>query len=196
MTDPLLAGTHSHTTLTLGDGSKRDSYFNRIGPDFFSTMGIPLVAGRVLDSRDRTGSPPVIVITEAAATALFGNQPPLGRRLTIFNAETEAVGIVRDTKYDSVRRDVDPTMFLPFMQTPAPLTLGAMHVVVRTNVAPTVMTRTLREVVADVDHDVPVSRMKPRRIKFAKRLELNSRSRGCCSRRGVHVIFGASACMG
>jgi ABC-type antimicrobial peptide transport system permease subunit len=51
-------------------------------------------------------------------------------------------------------------MFLPFLQTSAPLTLGAMHVVVRTNVAPAVVTSTLRSGVADVDRDVPVSRMK------------------------------------
>jgi predicted permease len=158
--DPLLAGTHSNTTVTLVDGSKRDIYFNRIGPDFFATMRIPLIAGRVVDVRDRTESPRVIVINEAAATTLFGNEPALGRRLTIFDADTEVVGVVRDTKYDSVRKAMEPTMFLPFVQTSAPLTLGAMYVVVRTNVAPAAVTNTLRSVVGDIDRDVPVSQMK------------------------------------
>jgi len=160
VTDPLLAGTHSNTTVTLADGSKRDIYFNRIGPDYFTTFGIPLIAGRAVDARDRTESPRVIVINEAAAAAFFGSASPLGGRLTMFGADTEVVGVVRDTKYDSVRQATAPTMFLPFLQTSPPLTLGAMHVVVRTNVAPAAMTGTLRGVVADVDRDVPVSRMK------------------------------------
>jgi ABC-type antimicrobial peptide transport system permease subunit len=99
-------------------------------------------------------------MNEAATAAFFGNASPLGQRLTIFGVDTEVVGVVRDAKYDSVRKATAPTMFLPFMQTSAPLTLGAMHVVVRTNVAPGTMTATLRRVVADVDRDVPVSRMK------------------------------------
>ena len=160
VSEPLFSGTSSNTSVTLPDGSTRDVHFNRVGPDYFTTMGIHLTAGRAVDARDRTGSPRVIVINEAAATALFGNQPPLGRRLKILDADTEVVGVVGDTKYDSVRKATVPTMFLPFMQTSPPLTLGAMYVVVRTNLAPTVVTAALRGVVADIDRDVPVSRMK------------------------------------
>jgi len=160
VTDPLLAGTSSNTTITLADGSTRDIYFNRVGPDYLETMGIELIAGRALDARDRNEAPRVIVINEAAVTALFGNAPPLGRRVTLFGTDTEVVGVVRDTKYDSIRKTAAPTMFLPFLQTSPPLTLGAMYVVARTNVAPAVVMEALRRVVADVDRDVPVSRMK------------------------------------
>jgi predicted permease len=157
--EPLLAGTSSNTSVTLSDGSKRDIHFNRIGPDYFATMGIPVIAGRVIDARDRTATPRVTVINQAAATALFGNAQSLGRRLNILGDDTEVVGVVRDTKYDSVRKTIEPTMFLPYLQTSAPLTLGAMYVVARTNVAPTAVMGALRAVVADVDRDVPVSRM-------------------------------------
>ncbi len=160
VSDPLLAGTRSNTAVKLADGSTRDINFNRVGTDYFATMGIQLIAGRAVDARDRSESPRVIVIDESAARALFGNEPPLGRRLTIFGADTEVVGVARDTKYDSVRKAAEPTMFLPFMQTSAPLTLGAMYVVTRTSVAPAVVTGALRSVIADIDGDVPVSRMK------------------------------------
>jgi predicted permease len=160
VTDPLLAGTSSNTTMTLADGSTRDIYFNRVGPDYFATMGIKVIAGRAVDARDRNETPRVIVINEAAVNALFRNAPPLGHHVTIFGADTEVVGVVGDSKYDSVRKAAAPTMFLPFMQTSAPLTLGAMYVVARTSVAPAVVTGALRSVVADVDRDVPVSRMK------------------------------------
>jgi predicted permease len=160
VTDPLLAGTSSNTTVTLADGSTRDMYFNRVGPDYFMTMGIQLIAGRAIDGRDRNDAPRVIVINEAAATALFGNARPIGRRLTIFGTDTEVVGIAHDSKYDSVRYATAPTMFLPFLQTSAPLTLGAMYVVARTNVPPALVTGGLRTVIADIDRDVPISRMK------------------------------------
>lgn len=170
MSEPLLAGTTSNTTLTLPDGSTREIYFNRVGPEFFAAMGIPLMAGRSIDANDRTTAPRVIVINEAAALALFGNEPPLGRHLKIFNAETEIVGIVGDTKYDSLRKATVPTMFLPYMQTSLPLTLGAMYVVVRTNVAPAGLMEALRSVVAGVDQDVAVSRMKTQKEQIQQTL--------------------------
>jgi predicted permease len=161
VSEPLLAGISSNTTVTLADGSKREVYFNRIGPDYFATLGIPVIAGRPVEARDRLEATRVVVINETAATALFGTEPPLGRRLRFFNSvEAEVAGVVRDTKYDSLRKSTVPTVFLPYLQTTVPLTLGPMYVVVRTAVAPAALTAALRGVVADIDRDVPVSRMK------------------------------------
>lgn len=160
MSEPLLAGTTSNTSVTLDDGSRRDLYFNRIGPDYFTTMGIPVIAGRSIETRDRTESPRVIVINQAAVAALFGNQSPLGRRVKLFSVDTEIVGVVGDTKYDNVRNEKVPTMFLPYTQTSAPLSLGGLYVVTRVSVAPAAVTEALRSVVSNVDRDVPVSRMK------------------------------------
>jgi ABC-type antimicrobial peptide transport system permease subunit len=124
-------------------------------------MGISVIAGRAIETHDRVEAPRVIVINEAAAAALFGSESPLGRRLRIFNVvDVEVAGVVRDTKYDSVRKAPAPTIFLPYLQSAGPLKLGAMYVVVRTAVAPAVLTGALRGVVADADRDVPVSRMK------------------------------------
>jgi macrolide transport system ATP-binding/permease protein len=160
MADPLLAGFRSNTSVTLDDGSKHDVNFNRIGPDYFETLGVPVIAGRGVDARDRTDSPRVIVINEMAAAALFGHDAALGRRVKIFDVDAEVVGVVRDTKYDSVRKAAVPTMFLPYMQTVGPLSFGAMYVVVRASAPPAALTGALRGVVADIDRDVPVSRMK------------------------------------
>jgi predicted permease len=158
--EPLLAGTSSNTTVTRDDGTTADVYFNRVGPGYFSTMGIPLIAGRPIDDRDRPGILRAIVINESAARALFGGGAPLGRHLRIFSSDVEVVGIVRDTKFDSLRKAAPPTMFLPYAQTGFPLTVSAMYVVVRTNAAPAAVMGALASVVSDVDRDVPVSRMK------------------------------------
>jgi hypothetical protein len=138
---PLLTGTSSSPTVRLTDGSKGPVAFNRIGPDYFATMGIPVIAGRAIDMRDRADRPRVVVINEAAAAALFGSESPLGRRLRLFNAaDAEVAGVVRDTKYDSVRNAPVPTLFLPYLQSVGPLQPGAMYVVVRTAVAPAALT--------------------------------------------------------
>jgi hypothetical protein len=159
MSEPSLAGTTSNTSVMLDDGSGRNLYFNRVGPDYLRTMGIPLIAGRSIEARDRTKAPRVIPIHQAAATALFGNESPLGRRIKLFNVDTEIAGGVGNAKYGTVRNEKAPTMFLPCTQTSSPITLGGMYVVTRTNVSPAVVTGALRSLVSDVDRDLPVSRM-------------------------------------
>jgi predicted lysophospholipase L1 biosynthesis ABC-type transport system permease subunit len=110
------------------------------------------------------------VINEAAARGLFGGAPALGRRLKPFDHELEVVGVARDTKYDSVRKDVVPTMFIPYRQ-PTPFSRGgAMHVVARTTVPPAALMGELRRVAADVDRDVPISRMKTQQAQIQETL--------------------------
>jgi predicted permease len=161
LAEPLLTGTTSSTTVTRRDGNKGELYYHRVGPDYFATMGIPIVVGRGIEARDRADAPRAIVINETAAAAFFGSESPLGQKLRLFNrVDAEIVGVVRDTKYDSLRKPAVPTMFMPYTQTAGPLKLGAMYIIVRTAGAPAALTSALRRVVADVDRDVPISRMK------------------------------------
>jgi ABC-type antimicrobial peptide transport system permease subunit len=128
-----------------------------------------------------------VVINEAAARALFDGAPPLGRRIKPFDTELEVIGVARDTKYDSVRKAVVPTMFIPYAQ-PTPFSRGgAMHVVVRTTVPPASIMGALRAAAADVDRDVPVSRMKTQQAQIQETLGAEI----AFSR--LLVIFGAFA---
>ena len=54
-----------------------------VSPDFFKTLSIPLLEGRLLDSRDRLGSPDTIVVNETFRRRLFPGETPLGRRISI-----------------------------------------------------------------------------------------------------------------
>ena len=159
MQEPLLTGISSNTGITRDDGTKAEVYFNRVGPDYFTTLGIPLIAGRPIDERDGATAPPTAVINETAARAIFGAAPPIGQHLKLFDVEVEVVGVARDTKYDSVRKAVVPTMFMSY-QLPTRFPVRSMHVVVRTAVAPAAIMGELRAAAGDVDRDVPVSRMK------------------------------------
>lgn len=168
--EPLLSGSSSNTTVTREDGSTADVYFNRVGPDYFATMGIPLAAGRAVDGTDRNGTPRVIVVNESAARLLFGPGSPLGRHIRMFNVEAEVVGVVRDTKYATVRAAAPPTMFLPYAQTATPLTLGGMYVVARAVGAPGNLMGSLTAAMLDVDRNVPASRMKTQREQIQETL--------------------------
>ncbi len=160
MGDPLLAGLSSNTTVTREDATTADISFNRVGPDYFQTMGIALVSGRAIDDRDRLGAPRTIVVNESAARLLFKGAAPLGRRIRLFDVDAEVVGVVADSRFSSLRKGPPPTMFVPYRQTVSPLTFGAMYVVARTSGSPAAVMGALGSVVADVDRDVPVSGMK------------------------------------
>ncbi len=192
--DPLLSGISSNTTVTREDGTTADIHFNRIGADYFATMGIGLVAGRSIDERDHAGAPQVAVINESAVRALFGTASPLGRHFRAFNVETEVVGVARDAKYDSVRKAPPPTMFLAYAQTPQPLTLGAMYVVARTTAAPAAIMGALRGVVGDVDRDVPVSRMRTQTEQIQQTLGTELAFTRLLSAFGAFALF--LACIG
>jgi len=82
-----------------------------VSPEYFATMGIPLLAGRRLDDGDRPGAPPAVVINRSFARRLFGDADPLGERLR-FGPQmgdgpwSEVVGVVGDVRHYSLA--VDP----------------------------------------------------------------------------------------
>ncbi len=152
----LISGWISNTRITVEGGEPRAILMNRVGPRFFETMGMPLVAGRRFDLQDQPGSPRVAVINEAAARAFFGAASPLGRAFTWSGpdyAEIAVVGVVRDSRYDSLRSPVAPTMFLPFSQSG----LGRMYVAVRARGAIAGLADAIRAAVGEVDPTVPVT---------------------------------------
>ena len=117
-----------------GDGSKRtvrvegyeakpeedmNPYSNSIGPGYFSTMGIPLIAGREFTRRDDAAAPKVAVINESMARYFFGQKNPLGQHLGIGRGkklDIEIMGVVRDGKYRTLREAPERTMYFPWTQ--------------------------------------------------------------------------------
>jgi putative ABC transport system permease protein len=98
------------------------SNVNRVGRDFFKTVGMRLLAGRDFAPTDTSGSPPVAVITPAFATKILGTDHPLGR---VFNFEVgpgaprveyQVVGMVNDAKYRTLREEFEPLVFLAASQ--------------------------------------------------------------------------------
>ena len=129
-----------------------------ITPDYFRTLGIPLVRGRLFTARDKTGEPEVTIINEALARKLWPEYPqfdPIGQRL-LMGAHTphyEIVGVVADIRQSLEDDDPRPSMYWPAYQTVAPTMMFA----VRTTDDPLRYVEQMRRAVLSVDSAQPIS---------------------------------------
>jgi len=133
------------------DGASFD--VNLVGPDYFSTLGVPVVRGRALDAGDR-GEPLVAVVNETMARRYWPGGDAVGQK--IYRDSTHAieiVGIAADGKYRELREAPQATVFLPFLASTRP----AATLLVRTAGGdPLALAPALRAAVAELDAGVPV----------------------------------------
>lgn len=107
-------------------GPKLDVLFNRAGPGYFRTMGIPFVAGRDFDPHDDLAAPKVAIVNEQFARKIFQGKNPIGRtfRREEFGDTPDSqflvVGLVRNTKYFELREDFQPIAYVPEAQNEHP----------------------------------------------------------------------------
>jgi predicted permease len=143
-----------------GPGSNDRSisvHVNKVGPDFFETMGIPLLVGRTIQDQDTATSPKVAVVNEAFAHKYLVGQNPVGQRGG-WDGEArstmEIVGVVKDARYGHLRRDPPPTFYVPYTQYPDHL--GAMHFEVRTVGNPKMWLGSVTDAVRSLDKEIPI----------------------------------------
>jgi putative ABC transport system permease protein len=129
---------------------------NVITPGYLRTMRIPIVRGRDITARDRSGGPAVALISEAMARRLWPGEDPIGQRFTIAffpEAVREVVGIVRDVRERELATAGTASVYLPLAQVPVTDAVLA----VRTQVtAPEVLASSLTAAVRGIDPDLPV----------------------------------------
>jgi predicted permease len=155
--NPLVSGISSNTQATI-NGQSVDVAMEAIGPRFFETMRIPLVAGRTITIRDDGLAPPVAVVNQVVVRRYFGGASPIGQTITIGKRSLQIVGVVADSLYDSLKRDPRPTFYDSYLQRPGGT--YATYVTVRTAVAPRSLAAPLAAAVAGVDRSVPITNLK------------------------------------
>jgi predicted permease len=101
-------------------GLDQGIHVNQATAGYFNVFGIGLLAGRVLRVGDAANSGRVAVLNEAAVQRFFPNANPVGRRVTFpgqrITDEYEIVGVVRDTRYETLRKAAEPMVYLPLQQ--------------------------------------------------------------------------------
>ena len=125
-----------------------------VSPSFFATLQIPLVKGRGFGARDTESTQKVVVINEAAALKYFPGTDPIGRRFgpsVETSGQLEIVGVLRDSKYNSVRDPAPPTMYVPYVQA---RTSGAVFEIRTAPGASAV--GAIREAVRQIDPNLPL----------------------------------------
>ena len=123
---------------------------------YFSTMRIPIVAGRPFDSNDRETSPGVCIINESFARRLFPGESPLGQVLLRgrdAEIRAEIVGVIHDVKTNGLNLPVPDEIYLPVRQ----FGLPGMGVIARTDGDPAGLQSAMRSAVASVDRNQPIS---------------------------------------
>jgi predicted permease len=118
-----------YTPTGRGD---RGSNYDAVGPQYFSTLGIPILLGREITDEDRAGGRPVCVINETFAKRFFAGRSPLGMHVTQTYAEErhtyEVVGVARDSRQRRLRGDIEQRFYMPMSQ-PAASVSGVSFII-------------------------------------------------------------------
>ncbi len=149
----------------VANGSSRTVRSNVVGPNFFTTLGVPILAGRDFADSDTAGSPHVGIINEEFANRFLPNQNPLGHTIGTQGGEytMTVVGVVKDHKYRSIDETPIPMAWYMYAQIPV---LGQMHVEMRVNGAPLSILPAAQKVVQQLDPNLPLIRPMTQRAQY------------------------------
>jgi predicted permease len=161
---PLLAGSNWGTSVNVqgfesGPDVDSHSNYNEIGPDYFRTVGIRVLAGREFTRADTEGAPKVAIVNEAFAKKFNLGSDAVGKRMSDSGGklDVEIVGLVQNAKYSEVKGEVPPQFFRPYRQDSR---LGFITFYVKTSVEPESLIATVRKVVADLDPNLPIENLR------------------------------------
>ena len=162
---PLLGGSNWGTDVQV-QGFKEDAdtddnaRFNEIGPGYFRTLGVRILAGREFTPADEKGRPDVAIVNETFAKKFGLGRDAVGKRMgygDTTNLHMEIVGLVQDAKYARVKDAIPPLFFTPHRQDS---NVGFMNFYVKTSRDPSDMLRTIPGVVRRIDARLPIEELK------------------------------------
>jgi len=118
---PVSGSAISHAVRVAGKDAVEETYFNNVGPRFFETLQTPVLRGRDFSARDNASSPSVVVVNQAFVRRHFPAGDPIGAQISIVrdSRPREIVGVVADVVYESMRDTARPTVYRPYLQSPA-----------------------------------------------------------------------------
>ncbi|HEY6555231.1 MAG TPA: ABC transporter permease, partial [Vicinamibacteria bacterium] len=155
-TEALMTDSNSSSTVVVKgyeskEGEDMNPNFNRVGPEFFATLGIPLVAGREFTNADGLDAPRVAVVNETFARYFFKEGDALGRTFALGREKDQSitiVGVAKDGKAASLREEPLRFVYLPHTQDTG---VGGLTFYVRSTVPPETLGPRVRKVVERVD---------------------------------------------
>jgi putative ABC transport system permease protein len=158
------SGNGGTTRIVLPDrelpakGTEPEVMFNTAMPNYFETMGIPLLRGRTFGTQDQLNSPTALIINQMMANRFWPNQDPLGKQINFLedNSVGTIVGIVGDAKQYWIEEEQRPQLYVAFSQSPGIFAT----LVMRTSVEPLSLAEQVRQAVWKVDPDQPMWKIR------------------------------------
>ncbi len=151
---------------TAGADGSHVAEIRSVTPEYFSTVGMTIVAGRELSPDDDEAHPPVAIVNETLARRIFGGEDPLGRHITVGDdpswvATTRLVaGVVSDVAQVTLTGPPPPVVYIPHAQEVAPWRRHSMVVVLRTVADPVTYAASARDAVWRIDGAAPITELR------------------------------------
>ena len=161
---PAIANSSSSGDVTVEGNTPpaeghADARRNEVGPDYFRTMGIPLIAGREFTPGDRPGGAKAAIVNQALVRAFIGTRNPIGlgvyrgTNTSPITYDTFIVGVVKDSLYRDLRETPQPVWYTASSQSPLQ---RSMFFYVRTAEDPVRLAGAIRSAVASFDPNLPI----------------------------------------
>ena len=191
-TVPLLSGNNWGNNVAVegfkaGPDTDTNSRFNEVGPGYFSTLGIPILAGREFTRADALSAPKTAIVNEAFAKKFNMGRDVVGRHMGKEGFDggmpIEIVGLAQNAKYSDVKRDIPPQFFIPYRQDER---LGFINVYIRTAADPVPLVSSIPKAVARIDANLPVERLRTLPQQVRQNVFLD---------RFISVLSAAFACL-
>ncbi len=152
------------------EGEEPGASFHSASPDYFRTMGIPLLAGREFSERDNEAGPKVAIVNQAFVRRYFAQRNPIGLHVMRGTSKKqvpdyEVVGVVADNKHSSLRAPARPAVYYPFAQEER---LERMNFYVRAAAEESRLGPMIRRAVQELDANLPVIRLTSMRVLVAE----------------------------
>jgi macrolide transport system ATP-binding/permease protein len=164
------AATLSHASLvragrrlpiTVSGVSAADARVLGTGPEFFTTMQIPILQGREIHERDQQGSLAVAVVSDLFARTYFRDENAVGRHIRVGTrspVDLEIVGVAATARYGGLKTEIPPVVYIPYAQ--VPLSLEELTYALRTDSDPLRYVGPIREIVREADARVPLTNVR------------------------------------
>jgi putative ABC transport system permease protein len=138
-------------------GQDLSANYHIVSPQYFNTLAIPLKRGRSFTEQDVKGTLPVVIINETLARTQWGNEDPVGRRVSIAEGPwSTVVGVVGDAKYFGLGVGILPELCVPLAQNPS----GDMNLLLRSAVDPLSLVPAVRREIQAIDPQQPITKIR------------------------------------
>jgi predicted permease len=188
------AGQAIRGPMKIGAVTILDARVLAAGPRFLTTMQIPILAGREIDDRDQPSSTPVAVISEQLARTYFGNENPVGRRITLPDEkrDLEIVGVSANLRYGGLKNEEESavTVFVAVSQ----FSPDRMTYALRTAGDPLRYVKSVHEIVREADSRIPVTNVVTQAAEIDRTISREVTFAKLCT--GFAVLALLTACVG